>query len=215
MKLTTDLVLYQLKHFGEQPAARIAQACSVSAVSVRNHLGAMLPMGLVAYMEVKAGRGRPRRVWSLTPHGHARFPDRHADLATELIEQTARTLGRRALDHLITARHGAQQDRQDLLLADSPGLRSRLSRLQEMREQDGFMPHVTKVGRHDWLFVQDHCPIRAAAAACPQLCASELELLRRAVGDQADVARVEHVLAGGRRCAYQVTGRNTTARCGT
>lgn len=212
MKLTTDLVLYQLKHFGEQSAARIAQACSVSAVSVRNHLATMLPLGLVAYMEVKAGRGRPRRVWSLTPHGHARFPDRHADLATELLEQTARTLGRRALEHLITARHRALQERQDELLAASPRLRARLSRLQALRERDGFMPHVTKVGRRDWLFVQDHCPIRAAASACPQLCASELELLQRAVGDQADVARVEHVLAEGRRCAFLITCRQGAAR---
>jgi predicted ArsR family transcriptional regulator len=208
MKLTTDKLLHHLKRFGEQPAAKIAESCGVSPVSVRNHLATMLPTGLVSYREVRAGQGRPRRLWQLTSGGHARFVDRHADLATQLIEHVDETLGRATLDRVLCARQKHQQEMQDSALANTPKLASRLLRLLELREGEGFMPRVMKSGARDWLFVQDHCPIRAAATVCPQLCASELELMRRAVADQADVHRVEHLMKDGKRCVYLIARRS-------
>ena len=56
-----------------------------------------------------------------------------------------------------------------------------------------------------WLLVEDHCPICAAAAICQGLCRSELEIFARCLGRDVQVERVEHVLAGGRRCAYRVS----------
>jgi predicted ArsR family transcriptional regulator len=56
-----------------------------------------------------------------------------------------------------------------------------------------------------WLLIEDHCPICAAATACHGLCRSELQIFARCLGDGVVVERVEHVLAGGRRCAYRVS----------
>ena len=66
------------------------------------------------------------------------------------------------------------------------------------------MARAEKHGR-GWLLVEDHCPICAAAATCQGLCRSELQIFARCLGDGARVERVEHVLAGARRCAYLVT----------
>jgi predicted ArsR family transcriptional regulator len=54
------------------------------------------------------------------------------------------------------------------------------------------------------LFVEDHCPICAAAATCQALCRSELAIFRKLLGQGVAVVRVDHVLAGARRCAYRV-----------
>ncbi len=55
------------------------------------------------------------------------------------------------------------------------------------------------------VLVEHHCPICTAAAACPDLCRSELDLFRDVLGDDVVVERTQHLLAGNRRCAYTVT----------
>ena len=55
-----------------------------------------------------------------------------------------------------------------------------------------------------FLFIENHCPICAAAAACSGLCRAELELFRRTLGPDVTVERTDHILAGARRCAYRV-----------
>jgi predicted ArsR family transcriptional regulator len=55
-----------------------------------------------------------------------------------------------------------------------------------------------------FLFIEDHCPICAAAATCQTLCRSELAIFRKVLGERLVVERVDHILAGARRCAYRV-----------
>ena len=50
----------------------------------------------------------------------------------------------------------------------------------------------------------NHCPICAAATACTGPCAKELEVFQAILGDDTHIQRVEHIIAGERRCAYQV-----------
>ncbi len=52
------------------------------------------------------------------------------------------------------------------------------------------------------LFIENHCPICAAAAACQGFCRAELTLFREVLG--AKVERTEHILNGARRCAYTI-----------
>ncbi|MBI4883339.1 MAG: MarR family transcriptional regulator, partial [Actinobacteria bacterium] len=55
--------------------------------------------------------------------------------------------------------------------------------------------------------VEHHCPIREAADSCSGLCSAELNLFQRALGADVLVAREQHVLDGGQRCAYSVSQR--------
>ena len=55
-----------------------------------------------------------------------------------------------------------------------------------------------------FLLVENHCPICAAAASCTGLCAKELEVFQAVLGDEVEVTRTEHIMAGARRCAYRV-----------
>ena len=56
-----------------------------------------------------------------------------------------------------------------------------------------------------FLLVENHCPICAAATACQGFCRSELDAFRRTLGPGCRVDRVNHILAGARRCAYRIT----------
>jgi predicted ArsR family transcriptional regulator len=201
---TPDRLLYQLKSRGPQPAATLAAACAITPMGAHKQLQAMQGQGLVASHDEVAGPGRPKRLWTLTAAGHARFPDRHGELALQLIRHAAAVLGPEALDRLIHAREQEQQVEYDAALSGLATLGARVRRLAQLRAREGYMARAEKQGKA-WLLVEDHCPICAAAAACQGLCRSELRIFARCLGEGARVERVEHVLAGGRRCAYRVT----------
>jgi predicted ArsR family transcriptional regulator len=62
------------------------------------------------------------------------------------------------------------------------------------------------------LLVENHCPICAAAKECQQFCRSELRVFQQALGDDVRVERVDHILAGARRCAYLVRERQPASK---
>jgi predicted ArsR family transcriptional regulator len=204
MSSTPERLLYQLKSRGPQPAAALAGAIAITPMGAHKQLQALQGQGLVSAHDEAAGPGRPRRVWTLTPAGHARFPDRHGELAVQLIRQAAAVLGPGAVDRLIAAREQEQLAGYEAALARLSTLGGRVRRLAELRSREGYMARAEKQGK-GWLLVEDHCPICAAAATCQGLCRSELQIFARCLGEGVQVERVEHILSGGRRCAYRIT----------
>ena len=203
MSATPERLLYQLKSRGPQPAAALAGACAITPMGAHKQLQSLQEQGLVSSHDEVDGPGRPKKMWRLTPAGHARFPDRHGDLAVQLIRHAASVLGPEAVDQLIAAREREQQADYDAALSGLATLGARVRRLAELRAREGYMARAEKDGKA-WLLVEDHCPICAAATACQGLCRSELQIFARCLGAGVVVERVEHVLSGGRRCAYRV-----------
>ena len=204
MTATPDRILRQLKLADRQAAAEIGLACSVSAVRTHKHLQDLKVLGLVTSIDyIDGGPGRPKRLWSLTGRGHAQFPDEHGHLATQLIRHVASKLGARATSVLLAERQREMQASDDTLLREVKAPVRRLHRLAEIRTNEGFMARTERAG-DSWLFIQDHCPILAAASSCPALCQVELDVLRRALGNTSQVERIEHRQAGGERCIYRV-----------
>jgi predicted ArsR family transcriptional regulator len=201
---TADRLLYQLKSRGPQPAATLAAACAITPMGAHKQLQALLAEGLVDARDEPGGPGRPRRIWSLTAAGHARFPDRHGELAVSLLRHATEVLGPDAIERLIAARERELEAQYAAALAGCAGTAARVRRLAELRAAEGYMARVEKHGR-DWLLVEDHCPICAAATACQGFCRSELALMQRSLGAGVQVERAEHLLAGARRCVYRVS----------
>ena len=83
-------------------------------------------------------------------------------------------------------------------------LAAKLRELARVRTEEGYMAEVRRDGA-GFLFIENHCPICAAASACQGFCSSELELFRDVLGGDAAIERVEHIIAGDRRCVYRVT----------
>ncbi|MDT8999033.1 transcriptional regulator [Paucibacter sp. APW11] len=203
MKSAADALLFQLKSRGEQSAATLAAALAITPMGAHKQLQQLLEQGLVSSSDHVDGPGRPKRLWRLTATGHGRFPDRHGELALQLIEQTAALFGPEGLERLIAAREASVRDRYLARLATARGLAERLRRLCALRAEEGYMARLERDGP-DWLLVEDHCPICAAASACQGFCRSELALFQYCLGKGVAVRRDEHLLAGARRCAYRV-----------
>jgi predicted ArsR family transcriptional regulator len=175
-------------------------------MGAHKQLQGLLAQGLVEAEDQASGAaGRPKRIWRLSAAGHGRFPDRHGELAVQLIRQTAAILGPAALDQLIAAREQEMLASYQQRLQGARSLPAKLRRLAEIRAEEGYLARVERDGS-DWLLIEDHCPICAAASSCQGFCRSELALFRALLCPQAaSVERCEHLLQpGARRCAYRV-----------
>ena len=96
----------------------------------------------------------------------------------------------------------------------SPGapLKERLQQLARVRTEEGYMAEVRTESPGTFLFIENHCPICAAATVCQGFCATELDLFKSVLGANASVERTEHIVSGDRRCVYRVTAKRPTAK---
>jgi predicted ArsR family transcriptional regulator len=150
------------------------------------------------------GVGRPTQLWSLTAEGQRRFPDTHAELTVNLLRTVRETLGEEALERLISVREAETREAYAREMESAPDLESRVTRLAEIRDREGYMAEARREG-NAFLLIENHCPICAAAAECQGFCRAELQVFQEALGPGATVERLEHIQAGARRCAYRIT----------
>jgi predicted ArsR family transcriptional regulator len=202
---TSDRILYQLKTKGPQSAGPMAARLGVTAMAVRQHLYRLKQRGLVDYVDERRPVGRPARVWRLTSTSATRFPDSHAELTLEVIGAVRAAFGENGLQRLLEERTRRQKDSYARRLkAAGAGLLPRVQALAEIRREQGYMAECIQRRDGSILLIENHCPICAAASSCQGLCREELSLFRSLLGGQARVDRIDHILAGARRCAYMI-----------
>ena len=200
-----ERILYLLKTKGPLTAQALADKLSITAMGVRQHLKRLTDDGLVDHHDRRNGVGRPARHWSLTSQGHARFPDSHGELTVSLLSSVRKVFGAKGLDKLIDARTRETARHYRERLDGLRGIEKRLSALAELRSAEGYMAEWKKDGQGSYVFIENHCPVCAAAQICQGLCRSELDVFRHALGGEWTVERTEHLLEGARRCAYRVS----------
>jgi predicted ArsR family transcriptional regulator len=199
-----EQMLWLLKTRGPQTAQRLAELLALSSMGARRQLESALEKGLVRFDDVADKVGRPARRWLLTAAGHARFPDRHAELTLQLIEQARALFGQAGLEQLIGARETASEAQYRAGVDPRAALSARAAALAAMRDAEGYMAEAQAQDDGSVLLIEHHCPICAAATACQQFCRSELAVFQRVMGDGCSVERAEHLLAGARRCVYVI-----------
>jgi predicted ArsR family transcriptional regulator len=203
---TDDAVLFQLKSLGEAQAETVARRLGITVQAVRQRLDRLLDEDLVAFADRPHGRGRPRRMWWLTPRATALFPDTHAQLTVDLIGSIRGEFGEAAFERLLQKRaediSGAYRQR----LGSERDMAGKLAALAEMRTAEGYMARIEELPGEGYLLVEDHCPICAAAIACQGFCVIEIDVFRGLIIDDGwRIERQDHLLSGARRCTYRIT----------
>ena len=202
---TADRILLLLKSRGPTSTAALAASLQTTTEAVRQQVHKLVEAGLVrGVSEAPSGVGRPGQAWSLSASGHARFPDRHAELTRALIDTVREVFGEAGLEQLIARRESASRAAYLEACRDLQDLEPRLRKLAALRDDEGYMARLEPDG-HDWLLIEDHCPICAAAETCQGFCRSELDVFREVAGPQGRLRREEHLIAGARRCVYRIT----------
>jgi len=193
-----------LKTKGPSTLISLAAAMNVTTEGARFQLLKLAGEGLVVATTVSKGRGRPQQVWALTPLGNSRFPDTHADLTVKLIEKTRELLGEDALNAVIEANGIDAKNKYLAAVAGITNIEEKIKILVAIRDSEGYMADYA-IEEEGFMLVENHCPICAAAAACVGFCKAELNTFQAVLGEDTTIERIDHILAGARRCAYKIT----------
>jgi predicted ArsR family transcriptional regulator len=201
---TRRRIVNLLKTEGAMDSAALAGRLKVTAMAVRQHLYALQQEKLVSAEERKVPLGRPAKYWRLTRDAERLFPDAYAELNAALITSVQDAFGPDGMARLLDARAVRQRADYAARITASAPLAKRVRQLAKIRADEGYMAEVKRDGA-GFLFVENHCPICAAAQVCQGFCATELDLFRSALGPGVNVERAEHILSGDRRCAYRIS----------
>jgi predicted ArsR family transcriptional regulator len=204
-----DRLLFLLKTRGPQSAQALASTVGVTKEAARQHLLRLAEEGLVLATSEIRGVGRPIQVWELTAEAQKRFPDTHAELAAGMIESVRALFGTHGLEALIARREQESRERYQACLRGAVNLQRKVARLAKQRSSEGYMAEWHRDG-DEFVLIENHCPICAAATACSGFCRSELQLFRELLGPEVTVERTDYLLAGARRCAYRITPQYAT-----
>lgn len=203
LNVTQRRLLMLLKMQGPQTGAKLAMELGISHEGVRLPMQKLMELGLVRTKTESGAVGRPKAFYQLTAGGHDTFPDTHSDLALQLLSSVSEVLGQEALDRLIAAREKQITENYTLQLAGLDALELKLEKLVHIRSREGYMAEWYQEEDH-FLFIENHCPICSVAEACGGFCGAELNTFHQVLGDGVQVERVEHIVKGGRRCAYRI-----------
>ncbi|MBD1547511.1 helix-turn-helix transcriptional regulator [Roseibium aggregatum] len=201
---TRTRLLNALKSSGPQTAGDLSSRLDVTPVAIRQHLDGLLAEELVEFEDRKGSVGRPKRVWSLSPKGHGRFPDNHSGLVMGLLSGMKELYGQEGIDRLIAHRQETARKTYSKELEPAASLGERLEILAELRSREGYMASVEQEDEGGYLLIESHCSICAAATACQGFCQSEMSLFQELLGPDVTLTRAEHLLSGGRRCVYRI-----------
>jgi predicted ArsR family transcriptional regulator len=206
MESARTRLLDLVKRQGPVSADDLAARLGVTAMAVRQHLYGLAEEGLVAHEEESRGVGRPVKLWRATTQADAQFADSHAALAVDLLSQMKKAFGEEGVDKLLKLRTAEQEKAYRAKTDSARSLKAKLDALAKIRSAEGYMAEVRKDDETGaWLFVENHCPICAAARLCQGLCREELALFHRVLGKDVKVQRLSHIIAGAGRCAYRVS----------
>lgn len=200
-------IIERLKRADTATAPELAAEFGLTDTAIRQHMEALEAAKLVERAVVASnGRGRPPTHWRLAAAASVLFADRHADLTVELLASIRSALGEEALDAVVRTRAERQLANYRGALKGATTVTEKVQRLARLRNAEGYLAEAIEADDHVEL-VEHHCPIRDAADSCSGLCNAELDLFQKALGPTVVVAREQHLLDGGQRCAYRITLR--------
>jgi len=211
---TRRAIIKLLKTEGAMDSAQLGQRLGLTAMAVRQHLYTLQREKFVTAEERPVPLGRPAKYWRLTREADRLFPDAYAELSVALLDALGDAFGPAGVKRVIESRCARQRTAYEQRIPASASSEEKLRQLARVRTEEGYMAEVRPGEDGSYLFIENHCPICAAATVCRGFCDTELDLFRAVLGRNVQVERVEHIVSGDRRCAYRITPVTKVARGG-
>ncbi len=202
MRFNKFLQLFKTR--GPLTARDIAEHMSITNEGARQQLVRLAEAGLIKAQATAKGIGRPVQVYELTAEGHARFPNNHASLTVELLATIREQLGEDALNKIVDGRTEELIKKYSVLLKSYGEIETKMAAYATIRTEEGYMAELVIDAEGEFTFIENNCPICAAALNCGDFCHSDMRILQELLGPDATIERRDHIIAGERRCTYKI-----------
>jgi DeoR family suf operon transcriptional repressor len=197
---TRDTILRTMRTEGKCSVKDLAEAASVSPVSVRHHLASLQAQGLISVEEMRHGVGRPRHMYSLTEQALELFPTRYLRLTNRLIEEIKESMPEGKVLELFAAVAASMAEAYAKELKGLP-LEARMHRLTEMLTDEGFDADF-EAQEDAWVIRELSCPYLQVGLQHPEVCHVDHVFIATALS--LPVERVSCLLKGDAHCMYKV-----------
>jgi predicted ArsR family transcriptional regulator len=202
---TRRAIVKLLKAEGPAHSAQLAAKLGLTPMAIRLHLYVLQEEKLVTHDAQPVPIGRPMKVWKLTPAADRLFPEAYAELSVALIDAMGDAFGPAGMKQVLDARLQRQIANYRTRIRPSGTLKEKLEDLTRIRTEEGYMAELAGgADGENFLFIENHCPICAAATVCQGFCATEMDLFHAVLGAEVQIERCEHIVSGNRRCAYRI-----------
>lgn len=191
-----------LKDKGSADSQTLAARLGITPMAVRQHLYALRRDKLVISRNEARPYGRPAKSWRLSEIADRLFPDAHADLVAHLLGSVKVIFGEKGLEQILKAWSKRELALIKSRMPSGSSLRTQVDELARVRREQGYMAVMRPSDGDTMLLIENHCPIRRAAAECEDFCNQELHVFQKAFGSRVTVERAEHFLGGDQSCLF-------------
>ena len=170
-----------------------------------NISSALTDAGLVEACEQASDvpkRGRRPLVYAATARADTLFPKAYGELTNELLSYVVDS-DPEMLDSIFVRRRERRIAAARERLRSHGNLAGKVTELTRILDEDGYMATSQTIDPNGYLIVEHNCAIWAVAQKYGQACSSEIDFIR-AVLPEAQVERVQHMIAGAKHCAYEI-----------
>ncbi|MFZ9212670.1 MAG: helix-turn-helix transcriptional regulator [Candidatus Nanopelagicales bacterium] len=213
-----DRLARELLKKGPISASDLADALGISAVAVRKHLDDMTEKSLAECHEIPPfgpakpkGRGRPAKVYSLTPQGRDFFENQYQGLAEDSVEFINQLQGSKGVKLFAEKRASKIFEKYVSEIEKSKSLDKKVEKLTEVLTKEGFAATSDKGSgpTHTIQLCQHNCPIAHVAEKHNEFCDAELEMFNSILG--VNVTRLSTIAKGGNVCTSLISTLPKTA----
>jgi predicted ArsR family transcriptional regulator len=174
---------------GQATVADLAERLELSGAAVRKHMDDLVGAGFVEASDRppygpdtrRRGRGRPARVYHLTPAGRDSFGNAYDDVAVGALRFVAETGGEDAVMEFARRRVAELERRYSDLLDMTEPMDVRVDVLADALAAEGYAAVAVPTANGIQL-CQHNCPVAHVAAEFPQFCEAETEAFGRLLG---------------------------------
>jgi predicted ArsR family transcriptional regulator len=193
-------VLSILQRQGAVTIKDLEASLGVTATAVRQQIVGLLADGYIQQEVVRAGRGRPRHVYSLTPKGRSLFPHHYDEFTNSLLREILISEGSGKVQELLgrMGRRMAAQYEGQLAGLTSP---ERAFKLTELLNAKGILAEV-KFEPHGIVFHEYTCPYYELARENRAICDMEEDMIAYAVKQPVEL--VSCTLDGHLGCQFRI-----------
>ena len=196
---------------GSATATDLAHELGLTGAGIRKHLDALLEAGLVEFskrapygpaaLAGPKGRGRPAKVFMLTPKGRGVFGEREESLALTALKYMSTNSGNEAISGFakqiadnFAAKHSD--------VADYSTPQERAMALVDALNTEGFVATLTPGLGDSVQICQHNCPMGDVAEQFPEVCEAETEIFSQLTG--VHVTRLATIATGNPICTTLV-----------
>ncbi|NIQ05165.1 MAG: ArsR family transcriptional regulator, partial [Candidatus Korarchaeota archaeon] len=183
-------------------AIELKDKLGINESAVRRHLNILEKRGFVRHYFKKAGRGRPKKKYTLTPEGRQLFPRQIGLLTTILIQKLKKRYNEEELEALMA--DVAKELEEFFPPPEGKGVEERLETLVNAFNEFGFFSSYSKENNFYFLECQNCVFGRAAKEIGSLLCNVHKKIIQNSVGTE-NIEQVESLLKGDKVCKYRIT----------